>query len=202
MKLLVTGGAGFIGSAVVRLAISKPGYKVVNVDKLTYAGSLENLRSVEKHPAYAFVQADICDRRAMDELFRVHEPDAVLHLAAESHVDRSIDGPGDFIQTNVVGTFRLLEAVRAHWGVLSGVDNSAFRVLHVSTDEVYGSLGETGFFYEDTSYDPRSPYSASKAGSDHLVMAFSLYIMLPLQAWVLQTVLCLLLLNQIQQVIV
>ena len=173
MKLLVTGGAGFIGSAVVRLAISKPGYKVVNVDKLTYAGSLENLRSVEKNPAYAFVQSDICDRRAMDELFRVQEPDAVLHLAAESHVDRSIDGPGDFIQTNVVGTYTLLEAARKYWAALGdGERKRKFRFQHISTDEVFGSLGDSGFFREETPYAPNSPYSASKASSDHLVRAW------------------------------
>ncbi|MEM7073905.1 MAG: dTDP-glucose 4,6-dehydratase [Pseudomonadota bacterium] len=169
MKLLVTGGAGFIGSAVVRLAVSR-GHAVVNVDKLTYAACLENVASVAQDPLYVFEQADICDRDAMARILAHHEPDAVMHLAAESHVDRSIDGPGAFIQTNVNGTYTLLETVRANWDARNRPDS--FRFHHVSTDEVFGSLGETGQFTENTPYDPRSPYSASKAASDHLVRAW------------------------------
>jgi len=169
MKLLVTGGAGFIGSAVVRLAIAR-GHSVVNLDALTYAACLENVASVANSPLYAFEQADICDREALDRIFATHQPDAVMHLAAESHVDRSIDGPGAFIQTNVTGTYTLLEAARAYWQG-AGRPNG-FRFHHISTDEVYGSLGPTGQFTEDTPYDPRSPYSASKAASDHLVRAW------------------------------
>ena len=169
MKLLVTGGAGFIGSAVVRLAIAR-GYSVVNLDALTYAACLENMAGVADSPLYAFEQADICDREALDRIFATHKPDAVMHLAAESHVDRSIDGPGAFIQTNVTGTYTLLEAARAYW---QGAGKpGSFRFHHISTDEVYGSLGPTGQFTEDTPYDPRSPYSASKAASDHLVRAW------------------------------
>ena len=169
MKLLVTGGAGFIGSAVVRLAIAR-GYSVVNLDALTYAACLENVASVADSSLYAFEQADICDREALVRIFETHKPDAVMHLAAESHVDRSIDGPGAFIQTNVTGTYKLLEAAHAYW---QGADKpNDFRFHHVSTDEVYGSLGPTGQFTEDTPYDPRSPYSASKAASDHLVRAW------------------------------
>ena len=169
MKLLVTGGAGFIGSAVVRLAIEQ-GHSVVNLDVLTYAACLENVARVEDSPLYAFEQADICDREALDRIFETHKPDAVMHLAAESHVDRSIDGPGAFIQTNVTGTYTLLEAARAYWQGAGKLDG--FRFHHISTDEVYGSLGPTGQFTEDTPYDPRSPYSASKAASDHLVRAW------------------------------
>ena len=169
MKLLVTGGAGFIGSAVVRLAIAR-GHSVVNLDALTYAACLENVASVADSPLYAFEQADICDREALDRIFEAHKPDAVTHLAAESHVDRSIDGPGTFIQTNVTGTYTLLEAARAYWQGAGKPDG--FRFHHISTDEVYGSLGPTGQFTEDTPYDPRSPYSASKAASDHLVRAW------------------------------
>ena len=169
MKILVTGGAGFIGSAVVRRAIAD-GHDVVNLDKLTYAANLENLASVADAPGYAFEQACITDAAALTRIFDEHRPDAVMHLAAESHVDRSIDGPGDFIQTNLIGTFRLLEAARAHWQSLA--DKTAFRFHHVSTDEVYGTLGAEGLFTEDTAYAPNSPYSASKAGSDHLVRAW------------------------------
>jgi dTDP-glucose 4,6-dehydratase len=169
MRLLVTGGAGFIGSAVVRRAIAE-GHRVVNVDALTYAACLENVESVAGDPSYAFERADIRDREALDRVFAAHDPEAVMHLAAESHVDRSIDGPGTFIETNVMGTFHLLEAARAHW--LAKGRPEAFRFHHVSTDEVFGSLGETGQFTEKTPYDPRSPYSASKASSDHLVRAW------------------------------
>ncbi|SDK44526.1 dTDP-glucose 4,6-dehydratase [Paracoccus chinensis] len=169
MKILVTGGAGFIGSAVVRLAVSR-GHEVVNLDALTYAANLENVAGVAESPRYAFEQADIRDRAALDRVFGKHKPDAVMHLAAESHVDRSIDGPGAFIETNVTGTYNLLEAARAFWTGQGKPEG--FRFHHISTDEVFGSLGETGQFTEDTPYDPRSPYSASKAASDHLVRAW------------------------------
>jgi dTDP-glucose 4,6-dehydratase len=169
MKLLVTGGAGFIGSAVVRQAI-RDGHTVVNLDKLTYAACLENVASVADSPNYSFVQADICDRAALDTIFADHQPDAIMHLAAESHVDRSIDGPGEFIITNINGTYTMLEAARGYWEAQGRPDS--FRFHHISTDEVFGSLGTTGMFTEDTSYDPRSPYSASKASSDHLVRAW------------------------------
>ncbi|MBF9035280.1 dTDP-glucose 4,6-dehydratase [Rhodobacterales bacterium HKCCE2091] len=169
MKLLVTGGAGFIGSAVVRQAISD-GHEVVNLDALTYSGSLTNVAPVTNNPGYAFVQADLRDREALDAAFAEHQPDAVMHLAAESHVDRSIDGPGDFIHTNVTGTFNLLEAARGYWQSKGKPED--FRFHHISTDEVYGTLGETGLFTEDTPYAPNSPYSASKAASDHLVRAW------------------------------
>lgn len=169
MKLIVTGGAGFIGSAVVRRAVAD-GHGVVNVDALTYAACLDNVASVADAPNYAFVEADIRDRGAMDTVFADHAPDAVMHLAAESHVDRSIDAPGTFIETNVGGTYTLLEAARTYWEGQGRPDG--FRFHHISTDEVYGSLGATGKFTEDTPYDPRSPYSASKAASDHLVRAW------------------------------
>ncbi|MEL6640192.1 MAG: dTDP-glucose 4,6-dehydratase [Pseudomonadota bacterium] len=169
MKILVTGGAGFIGSAVVRLAIAQ-GHSIVNVDKLTYAACLDNVADAAQNPNYAFEQADICDRGAMDRIFATHHPDAVMHLAAESHVDRSIDGPGTFIHTNITGTYTLLEAARSYWTTEGKPDS--FRFHHISTDEVFGTLGETGQFTEDTPYDPRSPYSASKAASDHLVRAW------------------------------
>lgn len=169
MKILITGGAGFIGSAVVRQAVERS-HSVVNVDVLTYAACLENVASVADSPLYAFEQVDICDMPALTAVFDKHQPDAVMHLAAESHVDRSIDGPGAFIQTNVTGTYTLLEAARAYW---QGRDHfDAFRFHHISTDEVFGSLGAEGQFTEDTPYDPRSPYSASKAASDHLVRAW------------------------------
>ncbi len=167
--LLITGGAGFIGSAVIRLAIAR-GHSVVNVDALTYAACLDNLDSVTDTPNYHFEKADICDRAAMDGIFATYAPDAVLHLAAESHVHRSIDGPGQFIQTNVTGTFTLLESARAFWQAKN--KPADFRFLHVSTDEVYGTLGPTGLFTEETPYAPNSPYAASKAASDHLVRAW------------------------------
>ena len=166
MKILVTGGAGFIGSAVVRLAIAR-GADVVNVDSLTYAGCLDNVASVADHPNYVFEQVDIRDRTELDAVFARHRPDAVMHLAAETHVDRSIDGPAAFIETNVNGTYHLLEASRAYW--LARGKPTDFRFHHISTDEVFGTLGATGMFTEDTPYAPTSPYSASKAASDHLV---------------------------------
>jgi dTDP-glucose 4,6-dehydratase len=169
MRILVTGGAGFIGSAVVRQAIGQ-GHEVVNLDALTYAACLDNLASVAGSNLYQFEQVDIRDRAALDRVFATHRPDAVMHLAAESHVDRSIDGPADFIETNITGTFHLLEAARAYW-TDKGRPKS-FRFHHISTDEVFGSLGPTGQFTETTPYDPRSPYSASKAASDHLVRAW------------------------------
>lgn len=176
MQFLITGGAGFIGSAVIRELIHNTGHRVVNVDKLTYAGNLESLESISDSERYTFVQADICDAPAMQHLFEQHQPDVVMHLAAESHVDRSIDGPAAFIQTNVVGTAVLLEAARAYWKDLQQQDADkaeAFRFHHISTDEVYGDLkGTDDLFTEDTHYAPSSPYSASKASSDHLVRAW------------------------------
>ncbi|CUX83260.1 MAG: dTDP-glucose 4,6-dehydratase RfbB [Roseibaca calidilacus] len=169
MKLLVTGGAGFIGSAVVRLAVAR-GHEVVNLDALTYAACLENVAPVADSPLYTFEQADIRDRAALDRILSQHQPDAIMHLAAESHVDRSIDGPGTFIETNITGTYQLLEAARAYWLAQGRPDS--FRFHHISTDEVFGSLGPEGQFTEETPYDPRSPYSASKAASDHLVQAW------------------------------
>jgi dTDP-glucose 4,6-dehydratase len=169
MKILVTGGAGFIGSAVVRQAVAQ-GHQVVNLDALTYAANLANVASVAASPLYDFEQADIRDRAALDRIFATHMPDAVMHLAAESHVDRSIDGPADFIHTNITGTFTLLESARQHWTARGRPAD--FRFHHISTDEVFGSLGTSGQFTEATPYDPRSPYSASKAASDHLVRAW------------------------------
>ncbi len=170
--LLVTGGAGFIGSALVRYLIRHTDQRVVSVDKLTYAGNLESVASIEEDPRYAFEQVDICDADEVARLFETYRPAGVMHLAAESHVDRSIDGPGAFIQTNLVGTYTLLNAARAYWKDLGEDARAAFRFLHVSTDEVYGALGDEGFFTEETPYDPSSPYSASKAGSDHLARAW------------------------------
>ncbi len=174
MKVIVTGGAGFIGSALVRYLVLVRGYRVLNIDKLTYAGNLASLRGVdcENSDNYEFLQADICDFRATCEAFCDFMPDRVIHLAAESHVDRSITGAAQFIQTNVIGTFNLLEAARRYWSRLDDDGRKNFRFLHVSTDEVYGSLGDEGLFYEDTAYDPSSPYSASKASSDHLAKAW------------------------------
>ncbi len=170
-RVIVTGGAGFIGSAVVRMLV-KQGIHVLNIDKLTYAGNLSSVACVANEPNYAFLQADICDADAMREAFTSFRPDGIMHLAAESHVDRSIDGPGLFLQTNVIGTYTLLEAARAYWKTLTPEAQGAFRFLLISTDEVYGSLGKTGFFTEQTNYDPRSPYSASKASADHLASAW------------------------------
>ncbi|WJV63223.1 dTDP-glucose 4,6-dehydratase [Pectobacteriaceae bacterium C52] len=173
MKILVTGGAGFIGSSVVRHIIKNTANTVVNVDKLTYAGNLESLTDIENHERYTFEQVDICDRPRMDHVFQVHQPDAVMHLAAESHVDRSIDGPAAFIETNIVGTYTLLESARTYWNTLGTEKKSGFRFHHISTDEVYGDLDSAdGLFTESTSYSPSSPYSASKASSDHLVRAW------------------------------
>ncbi|MDP1643706.1 MAG: dTDP-glucose 4,6-dehydratase [Phenylobacterium sp.] len=171
MKILITGGAGFIGSAVVRRAIAQ-GHEVVNLDVLAYSANLANVASVADSPGYAFEAADICDAGRMAEIFARHRPDAVMHLAAESHNDRAIDGPLDFVRTNVTGTAVLLEAARAYWNTLEAPAKADFRFHHVSTDEVFGALGEDGAFTEETPYDPNSPYSASKAGADHLVRAW------------------------------
>ena len=174
MKLLITGGAGFIGSAVIRHIINNTQDQVVNVDSLTYAGNLESLTSVAADDRYSFEQVNICDRAELDRVFLQHKPDVVMHLAAESHVDRSIDGPAAFIETNIVGTYTLLEATRHYWQTLSDDEKLRFRFHHVSTDEVYGDLeGPEDLFTEDTAYAPSSPYSASKASSDHLVRAWS-----------------------------
>jgi dTDP-glucose 4,6-dehydratase len=169
---IVTGGAGFIGSNFVRLALAKTDARLLVVDKLTYAGNLASLEDVSRHPRYAFVRADIADRAAIAEIFRVHRPTALLNFAAETHVDRSIDGPSAFIETNLVGTFELLEAARQHRADPAPAGREEFRFLHVSTDEVYGTLGPSGAFCETTPYAPNSPYSASKAGADHLVRAY------------------------------
>lgn len=172
MRVLVTGGAGFIGSALVRHMIEHTDYQVLNLDKLTYAGTLSTVQSVSDSPRYEFVRGDIGDRRLVNEVIARFRPDVITHLAAESHVDRSIDGPDAFIQTNLVGTYALLAETIAYWRGLGAEARAAFRFHHISTDEVYGSLGDEGLFTEETAYDPRSPYSASKAGSDHLVAAW------------------------------
>jgi dTDP-glucose 4,6-dehydratase len=172
MKILVTGGAGFIGSAVIRNIIENTSYSVVNVDKLTYAGNKESLKCISGNERYAFEQADICDQVKIAEIFETHKPDAVMHLAAESHVDRSIDGPAAFIETNITGTYSMLSCAKNYWETLEDSAKKDFRFHHISTDEVYGSLGSKGLFTETTPYDPRSPYSASKASSDHLVQAW------------------------------
>ncbi|WP_211357752.1 dTDP-glucose 4,6-dehydratase [Colwellia demingiae] len=174
MMILITGGAGFIGSAVVRHVIENTDDSVVNLDKLTYAGNVESIASVSNNERYHFVQGDICDAQKMAEVFKKYQPEVVMHLAAESHVDRSIDGPADFMQTNIIGTFTLLEATRNYWSTLPQGKKEAFRFHHISTDEVYGDLdGTDDLFTEETSYDPSSPYSASKASSDHLVRAWN-----------------------------
>ena len=179
-NVLVTGGAGFIGSNFVRYLLASTSHSVVNLDKLTYAARVESLSDIMDDPRHVFIRADICDGARLREIMAEHEPGAVVHLAAESHVDRSIDGPEDFIQTNVVGTYRLLEAVRGHWQNMKPEARAAFRFLHVSTDEVFGSLklGDCSF-KENTPYDPRSPYSSSKAGSDHLIRAWGYTYGLP-----------------------
>ena len=171
-KVIVTGGAGFIGSAVIRYLIANTGASVLNIDKLTYAGNLSSLAEASQSERYAFMHADICDTAALDQAFAAFQPDAVMNLAAESHVDRSIDAPADFIETNIVGTYSLLQAARKYWKTLISERQSTFRFHHISTDEVYGSLGKSGLFTETTAYDPRSPYSSSKAASDHLVKAW------------------------------
>jgi len=179
-KLLITGGAGFIGSAVIRHIIDNTEHSVVNVDKLTYAGNLESLASIEGNERYAFEQVDICSATEIKRVFNKHQPDIVMHLAAESHVDRSIDGPGEFIQTNIVGTYVLLEEARDYWSSLVGNKKNNFKFHHVSTDEVYGDLeGTDDLFTEETSYAPSSPYSAAKASSDHLVRAWQRTFKLP-----------------------
>jgi dTDP-glucose 4,6-dehydratase len=172
MRIIVTGGAGFIGSAVCRHLITETGANAVNVDKLTYAGNLESLRTVSGNSRYRFAKVDICDEASIRNLFDEVAPEAVLHLAAESHVDRSITGSRSFVDTNIIGTYTMLEAARRYWSNLTGTAKSKFRFLHVSTDEVYGSLGAEGLFSESTAYDPSSPYAASKAASDHLAIAW------------------------------
>jgi len=179
-KVIITGGAGFIGSAVIRFLINRTDHEVVNLDKLTYAGNLESLQQESSNGRYRFFQGDIVERTMVSGVFDEVQPDIVMHLAAESHVDRSVEGPSEFIQTNMVGTYVLLEAARAYWTKLPADKQSAFRFHHISTDEVYGSLGEEGLFTEETAYDPSSPYSASKAGSDHLVRAWQRTYGLPI----------------------
>lgn len=169
--IFVTGGAGFIGSNFVHMALDQ-GKKIINFDKLTYAGNLESLQMIANHPNYIFVQGDICDSALVEKMLLVHRPSAVVNFAAESHVDRSIEGPAAFVQTNIVGTFSLLEVIKKYWLDMAKIEKNDFRFLHVSTDEVFGSLGAEGYFTEETSYAPNSPYSASKASSDHLVRAY------------------------------
>lgn len=171
-KIIITGGAGFIGSAVIRQYIKETDYEVINVDALTYAGNLESLAEIDGNERYIFEHADICDIKNIERIFDQYQPDAIMHLAAESHVDRSIDGPAAFIETNIVGTYNLLDVAKRYWDGLEGEKKSTFRFHHVSTDEVYGDLEEAGYFTEDTRYEPSSPYSASKASSDHLVRAW------------------------------
>ena len=174
MKIFITGGAGFIGSAVIRHYIDNTDYTVINIDKLTYAGNLESLGSARNHSRHIFKKMDICNRESLDHLFQEYRPNAIMHLAAESHVDRSIDGPADFVDTNIIGTYTLLESAKSFWSQLDEVDKQQFRFHHVSTDEVYGDLDQGGdLFTEDTPYAPSSPYSASKASSDHLVRAWN-----------------------------
>jgi len=180
LKLIVTGGAGFIGSAVIRYLINDTDVTILNVDKLTYAGNLDSLSTVKNNPRYHFAQVDICDVSALQQEFTQFKPDAIMHLAAESHVDRSIDGPAEFINTNIVGTYTLLEAARHYWQSLDSSAKARFRFHHVSTDEVYGSLEKNGLFLESTAYQPNSPYSASKAASDHLVRAWHHTFKLPI----------------------
>jgi dTDP-glucose 4,6-dehydratase len=172
MKIIVTGGAGFIGSAVIRQYINDTLHEIINLDALTYAGNLESLVEVDQSPRYTFENVNICNISELDRVFKQYQPNAVMHLAAESHVDRSIDGPADFIQTNIVGTYNLLDVAKRYWDGLTGEKKDGFRFHHVSTDEVYGDLEKTGYFTEETSYAPSSPYSASKASSDHLVRAW------------------------------
>jgi dTDP-glucose 4,6-dehydratase len=172
MKVIITGGAGFIGSAFIRYTVGQLQWTVLNIDRLTYAGNLSSLREVEDNPNYRFLKTDICNSLVIAETIADFEPDMIFHLAAESHVDRSLDKPSEFIQTNLVGTYTMLEAARKYWSTLASEKKLRFRFHHVSTDEVYGSLGATGFFTEETPYNPRSPYSASKAGSDHLAKAW------------------------------
>ena len=172
MKILITGGMGFIGSALVRHLLANSNVEIINFDKMTYAANPASLLGGENSPRYTLIHDDICDAGAVTHAFKTHRPDAVMHLAAESHVDRSIDAPDDFVQTNLVGTFRMLQAALEHWGTLDTASKAAFRFLHISTDEVFGSLGASGQFTETTPYSPNSPYSASKAGSDHLVRAW------------------------------
>ncbi len=173
MKILITGGAGFIGSSLIRHLMNNTKHVVVNIDKLTYAGNLESLKSVEDNPRYHFIKADICDSAKVNQILQQHEPDAIMHLAAESHVDRSIDGPADFIETNIVGTYTLVEAARNYWQSQASDKKAQFKFHHISTDEVYGDLPNDGsLFTEQTAYSPSSPYSASKASSDHIVRAW------------------------------
>ncbi len=179
LKIIVTGGAGFIGSAVIRYLLQNTAHQILNIDKLTYAGNLMTLEMVEENPNYKFIQADICDTNAMDKAFRNFQPDGIMHLAAESHVDRSIEGSDVFIQSNIIGTYTLLEVARKYYSQLDAAGKETFKFHHVSTDEVYGSLGKQGLFTEQSRYQPNSPYSASKAASDHLIRAWGETYQLP-----------------------